>query len=237
MQLPEHIEEDLAVGMHRRGMIALGRMTSLHSGRETPYYFDARRFMSVNVRIAERMPVGEQLALRSTLIGEYSTMLRRVPHPYQHVVGKAQAGTGAGFVATATVRAGLSYLWERVFESQKSYGIGKPPIEGDYLEGQLALSGDDVITNGESKIAGFDTIRGAGMVPVGAVVILDRNEGGVERLLESDYWADSLTTISRVARYLLAEGLWGNEELDAIAAYHARLHADGLPTTYIDPRG
>ncbi len=72
----------------------------------------------------------------------------------------------------------------------------KKLIEGDQAlrPGMPVVLLEDVITTGGSTLRAADTLRQAGLNPVGVVVIVDRLEGGGQALCEAGLPYVALTT-------------------------------------------
>ncbi len=233
MAIGEHLEEQLAVGMFDRGLLGFpdGGIT-LKSGRQSPYYYNMRGSLSFSKELdrSGKMTIDSQRDFRRALAAGYAAMFGQVKKPIDHVFGKAQAATAPA--AVGAYEAGMSYLWERVDEPNKTYGYHQK-IEGDYDAGETVLLADDVATDGRSKVEGSKVLSAVGLEPVAITLQFDRQEGGVQTL-ENDYGfeVNSLTTLSNAARFLLANGRIDNGAIDALQTYHSSLVEDGLVTTY-----
>ena len=232
MPLPEHIEERVVVGMYDRGLLGFpeGGMV-LKSGRRAPYYYNVRPSLSFSRELdrSGQMPIEQQRQFRISLAGAYATKFSDIESPVDHVFGKAQAVTGPA--AVGAYEAGLSYLWERIDEPGKTYGHHQK-IEGDYEPGERVLMGDDVVTDGRSKIEGSKTLRDVGLLPVAVTLQFDREEGGVQALEELGFEVNAITTLSRATGYLLDNGRIDTAAVDALQAYHEGLRADGVTSTF-----
>lgn len=68
-----------------------------------------------------------------------------------------------------------------VRKTQKDHGIVKW-IEGDVQKGERVAIVDDVATTGGSTIAAIERARAEGLDVVNAVVLVDRQEGGLENI-------------------------------------------------------
>ena len=234
MALPEHQEEQIVVGMYDRGLLGFpeGGVT-LKSGRQSPYYYNMRGSLSFNNDMARRreMFLSQQIKFRRALVAGYAAMFLEVGQHVDHIFGKAQAGTAPA--AVAAYEAGMSYLWERVDEpNKKKYGSHQK-IEGDYAAGETILIADDVVTDGKSKVEGAQVLTAVGLRPVAITLQFDREEGGVQTL-QNDFGfeVNSITTLSKAARFLLDNSRIGNEQIEALHAYHEGLRADDLATTF-----
>ncbi|MGK0290970.1 MAG: uridine monophosphate synthetase [bacterium] len=79
----------------------------------------------------------------------------------------------------------------------KKYGTGKQ-IEGIWEAGQQVLVIDDLITNGESKMETFEPFEQAGLKVKDVVVLIDREQGGKERLEKQGYNLYSLISVYEI---------------------------------------
>lgn len=92
---------------------------------------------------------------------------------------------GADPVAIATAFA--SSLTDQPFKAfsirkeKKDHGISKW-IEGDMQKGDRVVIVDDVATTGGSTIKAIERAKSEGLEVVGAVVLVDRQEGGLENI-------------------------------------------------------
>jgi orotate phosphoribosyltransferase len=89
-----------------------------------------------------------------------------------------------------------------VRKEKKDHGdIAK--IEGDVVPGQRAVVFDDVITTGGSTIAAIEAALNFGLIVVQVVVIIDRQEGGREVILDRypGIGVEALATRDEVATF------------------------------------
>ena len=68
-------------------------------------------------------------------------------------------------------------------KTQKDHGIVRW-IEGDMNPGQRVVIIDDVVTTGGSTIQAIERARSEGLEVVKAVILVDRQEGGLENIRE-----------------------------------------------------
>lgn len=155
------------------------RRITLSSGKTSDYYVDAREVVL--------HPEGAYLTGR---------LLLELIDP--EAVAVAGMTLGADPIVTAISVVGhlqgrdLSALIIR--KEPKGHGTGKF-VEGPTLpEGSKVAVVDDVVTTGSSLIKSIERLRGEGYRPVQVLAILDREEGGRERLEASGYSLKSLFT-------------------------------------------
>ena len=105
---------------------------------------------------------------------------------------------GADPVAMAT--AFVSYLKEKplkafsIRKTQKDHGIVKW-IEGDMKQGEKVVIVEDVVTTGGSTIKAVERVRAEGLDVLKVVVLVDRQEGGIENVKAHVASVESIVTI------------------------------------------
>lgn len=108
---------------------------------------------------------------------------------------------GADPIAMATAFA--SYLEKRplkafsIRKTQKTHGIVRW-VEGDLSPGQTVVIVEDVITTGGSAIKAVQRARGEGLNVTQAVVLVDRQEGGMEALREHVPHVTAIVTVGEL---------------------------------------
>lgn len=232
MALAERLEEKIVVGMFDRGLLGFpeGGIT-LKSGRQSPYYYNDRPCLSFSKELdrSGKMPLKRQRDFRRALALGFAIKFTDLNTDIDHVFGKAQAATAPA--AVGAYEAGISYLWERVDEPDKKYGNHKK-IEGSYEAGEKVGLGDDVVTDGKSKVEGAQVLRDIGLIPVSVTIKFDREEGGMQALEGYGFEANAITGLTRAVAILQENKRIGNPEMESLHAYHEGLRADGLVTTF-----
>lgn len=158
----------------------------LKSGALSPFYVDLRVIISrpgVLRQVADRLlPLVTPLAC-------------------QHIAGIPYAGLP---IATALSLAGnIPLLYAR--KEAKDYGTRRV-VEGRYAPGDVVILIDDVITDGASKFEAAAPFEEAGLHIRDFVILLDREQGGAERLKERGYALHSALKITDVLAYLQERG-------------------------------
>lgn len=204
---------------------------TLKSGRLSPYYYNDRPSLSFSSELDRngQMSLAEQRDFRKALAVGYAAKLLGLSVHVDHVFGKAQAATAPA--AVGAYEAGLSYLWERVEEPDKSYGI-KQKIEGSYEPGEQVALADDVVTDGKSKDEAAQVLREVGLEPVAVTIKFDREEGGMQALDQYGFEANAVTGLTRAVPILRQNGRIGQREVENLIAYHEALKADGGLSTF-----
>ena len=89
-------------------------------------------------------------------------------------------------------------------------------VEGVLLPGDRVLLVDDLVTTGQSLLKAASAIRAEGGVVSDAFVLLDREEGGREKLAKSGINLRSVLMMGEAARMLYELSVIDEEQLDII---------------------
>ncbi len=99
-------------------------------------------------------------------------------------------------IATAfSLQSGKPMIYAR--KEVKDYGTAKQ-VEGIWQEGESVLVVDDLITDGGSKLETFTTFENQGLRISDVVVLIDREQGGKERLEKKGYHLFSIISIFEI---------------------------------------
>jgi uridine monophosphate synthetase len=115
-------------------------------------------------------------------------------------VGRCRADRIAGIpyaglpLAVATSLAGgVPLLYAR--REEKGYGT-KRRIEGVFQAGEHVVVIDDIVTDGTSKLEAIEPLEAAGLIVEDLVILIDREQGGRERLAARGYRLHAVLAIS-----------------------------------------
>jgi uridine monophosphate synthetase len=172
--------------LHEIGAIRFGQFT-LKSGISSPFYIDLR------VVISHPDVLGRIGALMAEEV-------RRCP--VDRIAGIPYAGLPLA-VATS-LAGGFPLIYPR--REEKAYGTRKR-IEGHFEVGEQVVVIDDIITDGASKFETIQPLEAEGLVVKDLVILIDREQGGAERLAAKGYTLHAVLTISRCFDELEALGL------------------------------
>jgi orotate phosphoribosyltransferase len=183
IHFPEADLEAFALMLYDIQAVRLGQFR-LHSGRMSPIYLDLR--MLVSFPQALRM---------ATAV--YTPLLAHLK--YDLLAAAPMAGLPLGTALCLALDQPLIYPRK----TAKSYGTGKG-IEGAYEIGQTAVVIDDLITSGDSILQAIAALKADGLHVNDAVVLIDRQQGGMENLQNAGYQPHAAMTIRQLLSMLEA---------------------------------
>lgn len=180
---------------YKLGIIKFGRFT-LKSGIESPFYVDLRPLAS-DPKILKKLA---------------NYLLEMLPLDNFDII----CGVPYAALPMATAMSLESYIPLIIKRKEaKSYGT-KKLIEGIYEKGQNCLLVEDVITSGKSLVETIEEVENEGIKVSDIVVVLDRQQGGKEKLEEKGYKVHSLYNISEVVEILREVNYIDDEEVARI---------------------
>ncbi len=191
-------KRQLAEILYELGLIKIGSF-KLSSGKQSPFYIDLRRLI------------------------EYPQLLKKIARAlFERAKSRYEFDVVAG-VATGgiPIAAYISCLFEipmaYIRKKEKKYGTEKI-IEGD-VKNKRVLLVDDVVTTGASLEHAAKAIRESyGQINY-ALVIVDREQGGKDRLNKINVILDSLITAREIFEVLFQEGKIEGKIFEKIMKY------------------
>lgn len=173
--------EQFALTLFDIGAVQLGKF-KLHSGRKSRIYLDLRLLVSHPQALREAVA-----AYRTVLDGLTFDLLAATP----------LAGLPLGTALCLDMDKPLIYPRK----TAKSYGTGKE-IEGVWQVGQTAVVVDDLITSGDSILQAIVALKAVGLQVQHAVVLIDREQGGIQTMQEEGYTLHAAMKISHLLAIL-----------------------------------
>ena len=109
-----------------------------------------------------------------------------------------------------------------VRKAEKKYGVTGRIVGEKVVNGEHILFFDDVVTDGMSKVEGIKPLEMLGARVETIMVVVDREQGGREKLERSGYKFRALTSISKLVKCLLQSSCISGEQADAVLDYIRR---------------
>lgn len=112
------------------------------------------------------------------------------------------------------------------------YGIpakgpeGEAKIEGRFRDGESVLIIDDLMTTGGSLIETLKTLTGAGLVVQDAIVLVDRGQGGGERLKRHGLHLVPLLNLTQMLNFYRSRGMIAEDDYRRSLEYVRTHQAD-----------
>jgi len=172
-------------GLFDAGCVKFGNFT-LASGKQSPVYLDLRRLVS--------FPSVLDLAVEA-----YVDVLLKLQ--YDYIAGVPYAALPIASIAASKLKQPMVYSRKEV----KTHGTGQQ-VEGVFEPGQRAVLVEDVLTSGGSLLTAADALSAVGLVADQAVVLVDREQGGVASLADKGISVHPVLTFSQILDRLYQGG-------------------------------
>jgi len=195
----EKEKAELCRVLNKIGAIKFGAF-KLTSGRTSPYYIDLR------------------------IVPSFPDAFQRVCDLYIKLIQK-ELGAGSFDRIAGIPTAGIPFASVMAHQLRKPFLYIRPRprlhgrerrIEGIIMPGNRILLVDDLITTGLSLRRAAKAIRAEGGLATDALVLLDREEGGRERLEKDGVTLHYLLTATEAAKKLYESGAIDEEQLKII---------------------
>jgi orotate phosphoribosyltransferase len=175
----------------------------LASGKKSPYYIDLRQTISSPITM-------DWIANSLTRI-----ILNEIGRSkIDKILGVPTAGVP--FATVVSQKLGIPLIYYR--QARKEHGVRKK-VEGILERNDRVLIIDDLITTGESVIETAEVIRDQGGVVNELVVLLDREQGGQQRLRQTRMEPHVLFRISDAMTWLHNVGLIEDKIYETLVKY------------------
>jgi len=142
----------------------------------------------------------------------------------KHVCGVPY--TALPLATIVSVQQGTPMLVRR--KEAKAYGT-KKLVEGIFNAGDTCLIVEDVVTSGSSILDTVRDLQSEGIVVTDAVVVVNREQGGVDNIAKHGVRMHSLFTLSFLLNTLHEAGRIEKSTVEAVAKYIAavQINSDG----------
>jgi uridine monophosphate synthetase len=194
----EHPYQQLIHRLFQVGCVKFGQFT-LASGKASPVYLDLRRLVS--------FPDVLNLAVEA-----YIDQLVKLK--YDMIAGVPYAALPIASIAASKLQQPMVYPRKEA----KTHGTGQM-VEGVFEPGQAAVMVEDVITSGGSILTAVETLKAAGLKVSDAVVLVDREQGGLANLAQAGINAHAVLKFSEILQELKTAGFLDTETFTMVAEY------------------
>ncbi|MEM3403174.1 MAG: orotate phosphoribosyltransferase [Nitrososphaeria archaeon] len=194
-----HLVKDLARSLVKAQALKFGVFT-LTSGKMSSYYIDLR------------------------LVPSYPSIFKKIISMFSRVVVEEVGLSNfdlicgiptSGLVFASAVAFSLEKPLIYVRKEVRGHGTQKN-IEGLLKPGQRVLLIDDLITTGSSLITAKEAVTLEGGEVSDAVVLVDREEGGIQKLKEFGITVHYVSKVTEIAKELYQNNVITDEEYKAV---------------------
>ena len=205
---------DLAQALFDLGGVQFGSFDLGPTAGTSPIYINPRVLISepTMLRRVARLIHGEIQADRA----------RRRPRIHSFA---AVAGVPMGGLHIATAYA-LESTTPLIYLRPSKDGDAEPLIEGRILIGQSALIIDDLMTGGSSILSTARRLEDAGMAVRDAIVLIDREQGGIERLKDHGYEVIPILKLKTMLNFYRSNALISEQMFERCMDYLQLHHHD-----------
>jgi len=191
-------QTELVLELYKAGCVQFGQFT-LSSGKQSPVYVDLRRIASYP-------------ALFQRVVNVYANLIR--PLQYDCLAAVPYAALPLGAAIALKMNRSLIYPRKEI----KKHGTGQA-IEGASKRGDTAVVIEDVVSSGSSLFKAIDTLEAADLVVRDAVVLVEREQGGLEAVIRRGYRLHYALTMTDILDVLRREDRISAEVHQAVKAY------------------
>jgi len=197
------LSSEVALALFHSGALKFGEFR-LKSGVVSPYYVDLTWLLSSP--------------------GDFSCVVDAAAEEIRKVTASTKVDKLAsielkGALLLPSIAGKLNLPCFVVRKQEKEYGVTGRIAGGNVTRGDRILFFDDVVTDAESKLEGVKPLELLGARIEVIMVVVDREQGGRERLEKLGYSFHSLTTISKLVSDLQRSKQLSQRQAETVLNY------------------
>jgi len=186
---------DLLIQLHEIGCIQFGKFT-MASGLSSPIYIDLRRVMAKPV-------------LLKKVAQAYSGLIHTID--FDLLAAVPYAALTIGTAVSLAIDKPLIYPRKHT----KTHGARRE-VEGVFSPGDKSLIIEDLVTKGGSVLQAIEVLEKVGVTVTDVAVLIDREQGGRERLDNRGYKLHAYFTLSELVKILHLESRISTDEVTMV---------------------
>lgn len=195
--------DKVANALFESGCIKFGSF-KIKSGAISPYYIDMARLLS---KPSQLCAIAEVAADKINEITAVESL------------NKIASIELKGALITPIVACKVNLPCIIVRKEDKAYGVTGRIAGADVVKGDKVLFFDDVVSEGISKIEGIKPLKELGAEVNHIMVIVNREQGGKEKLEKEGYTVNALAKVSEVVASLHKAGKISSEQAKTVLDY------------------
>jgi len=195
--------QQVANALFNSGCIKFGSF-KIKSGALSPYYIDMARLLAApkELCVVAEAAVAEIKCISSS-----------------ERIDKLASIELKGALIAPSIACKLDLPCVIVRKETKAYGVTGRIAGADVAKGDNILFFDDVISEGLSKIEGVKPLQEIGATVRHLLVVVNREQGGVENLEKLGFKVHALAKVSEVVEALCKAGSISRAQADTVLAY------------------
>ncbi|HLN90211.1 MAG TPA: orotate phosphoribosyltransferase [Candidatus Binatia bacterium] len=200
--MPNAIDK-IANALYLSGCLRFGSF-KIKSGATSPYYIDLARVLSVPQQLCVIAEVASE-KIKQIMASERIDKLASIELK--------------GALIAPSIACNLNMPCVIVRKDEKAYGVTGRIAGADVAKGDSILFFDDVISEGISKIEGIKPLQELGANVKHLLVVVNREQGGKEKLEKLGYKVHALAKISEIVDSLNRDKHISKEQADKVLDY------------------
>lgn len=193
----------VADALYNSGCLKFGSFR-IKSGAVSPYYIDLACLLSTPKELCAIVNVA------ADKIGKIMASTR---------IDKLASIELKGALILPSIACKLNLPCTVVRKEEKAYGVTGRIAGAEIVRGDNVLFFDDVVSEGLSKVEGIKPLEESGASVKIVIVVVDREQGGKEKLEALGYKVYALARISEIVTCLLQNNRISKQQADAVINY------------------